>query len=295
MTAVAHRQSQSSSLHLYPPKAALTAATGLLNQAKVPHIPDVVLALRTEMNRPEPDLRVASDLILQDAAITGDLLKAINSPVFNLRSKVTSVPQAAAMMGVKRLTNYLTAAALTRMVEGMDARVRGVWEDIMEGARMIVAAARLTRTTGDDEAYLFAIMHDVGSLIFASQSGDYISQWALRSGSEPSLLIDYERRTAGADHGAVGFMLAANWKLPEYLALAICHHHTPGFVEADDPRVNQLIALAKLGQYLIALSRGTHELPEMQSYLEDAWHDLEIGDAEWSALCERVQTGDLRR
>ena len=106
-----------------------------------PHIPDVVLALRKELTRPEPELRVVAELIAQDPAITGDLLKAINSPIFNLRSKVTSVHQAAAMIGVQRLTNYVTAVAVKRMVEAMDARVHGVWEDILEEARVIVAVS----------------------------------------------------------------------------------------------------------------------------------------------------------
>ena len=50
-----------------------------------------------------------------------------------------------------------------------------------------------------------------------------------------------------------------------------------------------------IAEDLNALSRGTHELPEMQTYLEDAWHDLGIDDADWSALCERVLSGDLSR
>ena len=73
----------------------------------------------------------------------------------------------------------------------------------------------------------------------------------------------YEQAAMGVDHGTVGFLLAANWKLPESLALAICHHHASEHLETADSRVSHLIALAKLAHSLIALSRGTHELPEM--------------------------------
>ncbi len=283
--------SSASSVSLAPSPAALTAASELVRKVRVPHIPEVVLALRKELSRPEPALRVVAELIVQDPAITGDLLKVINSPVFNLRAKVTSVQQAAAMMGVQRLTNYVTAVAVKRMVEAMDARVLGVWEDILEEARVIVAVARVTKGVSDDEAYLFGLLHDVGSLIFASHSGDYISQWAFRNSSEPRLLVAYEQAAMGVDHGTVGFLLARNWQLPESLALAIAHHHASEQVETDDSRVSHLIALAKLAHYLIALSRGTQELPEMLAYLEEAWRDVDIGEAEWSALCQRAQVG----
>ena len=278
-----------SSAHLYPPKTALRAASTLLQTAKVPHIPEVVLALRQEMARPEPDLRAAADIIVKDPAITGDLLKAVNSAAFNLATKVTSVSQAAALMGVKRLTNYVTSVALQRMILALSPRVHGVWQDIMEEVSAMVAIAAVTPDIGIDEAYLFGIMHDVGVLIFASNSGDYISQWALRSTSEPTLLLDYEHTTFGVDHGAVGFMLAANWKLPEYLALAVAHHHAPGCPDALGARVCRLIGLAKAGHFLVAMAHGIEEVPEMIDSRDDTRRMLDIDARDWDDLCAQAQ------
>ncbi|MBK1721564.1 HDOD domain-containing protein [Thiocystis violacea] len=282
---------KSASLHLYPSKDAINAASAVIRDAKIPHIPEVVLALRQEMARPEPDLQVAANLIVQDVAITGDLLKAINSPLFNLGARITSVSQAAALMGVKRLTSYVTGVAINRLVEGMDVRVHGVWKDIMTQVQAIVASAQVSACISPEEAYVFGIMHDVGSLVFASQSGDYISQWVRFGDAEPSRLLEYERTTMGVEHGAVGFLLAANWKLPEYLALAICHHHAAGDLQTTDPRVNKLIALAKLGYYLVALSRGLPEQPELLEYLDDAVQDLDLRDDQLSDLCARATSG----
>ncbi|MBK1719511.1 HDOD domain-containing protein [Thiocystis violacea] len=280
-----------STRHLYPTKTAFEAAFQVVRRAGIPQIPDVVLALRKEMGQLEPDLRVAADLIAQDPALTGQLLKTINSPAFNLSAPITSVSQAVGLLGLGRLTTIVTAEAINRMMGVNQGSVRVLWESIMENARVITAIARVTSGISQDEAYLFGIMHDVGSLIFANVSDNYISEWSFRGNSEPSVLLSYERSTLGVDHTTVGFLLAHNWKLPEPIALAILHHHSVKNLEVDEPTIPYLIALAKLAHYLVALSHGTHDTPEMQDYREQAWQTLDIGEGDWQDLNEQALHG----
>ena len=292
MTAQAANQRQISNRSLYPSKPTFEAALNVVRRAPVPQIPDVVLALRRELTRPEPDLRVASNLIAQDPVLTGQVLRAINSPAFNLPAPVAGVHQAAALLGLARLTNLVTAEALNRLLEVNQGPVRVLWESILETARIVTAIARLTSDISEDEAYLFGIMHDVGSLIFANVTANYIAEWSFRANSAPSELLIHERTTLGTDHTVVGFLLANNWKLPEYIALAILHHHGARHLEAEDRRIPHLIALAQLAHYLVALSHGTAETTEMQDYRDQAWRMLDIGEREWEALCLQARDGD---
>jgi HD-like signal output (HDOD) protein len=291
MTAQAVAQSPSSNRSLYPSKPAFEAALNVVRRAPVPQIPDVVMALRRELTQHEPDLRVASDLIAQDPVLTGQVLRVINSPAFNLPAQVASVHQAAGLMGLARLTNLATAEVINRMLAVNQGPVRVLWESILETARIVTAIARLTSDISEDEAYLFGIMHDVGSLIFANITDNYIAEWSFRANSAPSELLIHERNTLGTDHTVVGFLLANNWKLPEYIALAILHHHGTRHLEAEDRRIPHLIALAQLAHYLVALSHGTEETTEMQDYRDQAWRLLDIGEREWEELCQQARTG----
>jgi len=276
---------------LYPTRTALEAAFRVARKAKVPQIPDIVLALRREVSSPEPDIRIASDLIAQDLALTGQLLKTINSAAFNQRSKVSSVQQAASLMGLDRLTNLVTAEAIDQALGVQQGPVRVIWESIMEEARAIAAVAQALPMVGEDEAYLFGIMHDVGCLVFATLSVDYVAEWTLHSNAEPRELLSYEKAALGVEHPTVGFLIASNWQLPEHLTLAILHHHAPGHLEVEDPKVSSLIATAKLAHYLIALSHGTNDMPEMRVYREEAWQDLDIGEDDWTTLCGQAKNG----
>ena len=276
--------SRASHITLYPPKTDLETAFQLVRKAKVPQIPDIVLALKRQLARPEPDIRSVSDLVAKDIAITGQLLKTINSPAFNPRSKISSVQQAVSMLGIKRLANLVTAEAITRMLQGMDGAVRVIWETIMEEARVTAAIARVVKTVSADEAYLFGIMHDVGCLIFGSAASGYGPEWILRSNVSPKSLLAYEIDSLGIDHATVGFLLARHWQLPEQIALAIYHHHDDGYIPGEDHKVRTLVAMLKLAHYLVALSHGTHEHSEMISYREDAWQELEISEQDWNTL-----------
>ena len=249
------------------------------------------MALRRELTRPEPDLKVASDLIAQDPVLTGQVLRVINSPAFNLPAKVAGVHQAAGLMGLARLTNLVTAEAINRLLAVNQGPVRVLWESLLETARIVTAVARLTPDIGEDEGYLFGIMHDVGSLIFANVTDNYIAEWSFRANSTPSELLAHERATLGTDHTVVGFLLASNWKLPEYIALAILHHHGTRHLEAEDRRIPRLIALAQLAHYLVALTHGTEDTAEMQAYRDQAWSLLDIGEHDWETLCQQAVNG----
>ncbi|NEX22851.1 HDOD domain-containing protein [Thiorhodococcus mannitoliphagus] len=278
---------------LYPSKSSLTAAFEIAKKAKIPQMPDVVMALKQEVSSAEPDLSRAANLIAQDLAITGHLLKTINSSAFNLGTKVASVQQAASLMGLKRLSNLVSAEAIDQMLAEQQGTARIIWESIMEEAQLIARVSQVVPGISDDEAYLFGIMHDVGCLIFASISRDYGSAWSLNSHSEPSELIAYEKRNLGVEHHILGFLLARHWQLPDHVAVAICHHHTPGHLNAEDPRVAQLIAISKLAHYLIAISQGTDGLPQMHAYREEAWQDLDISEQDWTDLCDKAAAGEL--
>jgi len=278
-------------IELYPRKEALETAFKLVRQARIPQIPDIVLALKREIGRPEPDLRVISDLVEKDISIAGQLLKTINSPAFGLRSKIGSVRQAVSMMGVTRLANLVTAEALSRMLATMDGSVRVIWESIMEEARVTVAISRVVKGISEDETYLFGIMHDVGCLIFGNLSAQYGTEWILHGNTSPKGLLAYERSAMGVDHPTVGFLLAGHWQLPEHLALAIYHHHDSGYIEGEDQKVRRLIAMLKLAHYLVAVSHGAQEMPEMTAYREDAWQELEIGHDDWLQLWTQAEQG----
>ncbi|WP_083827475.1 HDOD domain-containing protein [Thiorhodococcus drewsii] len=276
---------------LYPSRPALEAAFDVVKKAKIPPIPDIVLALKKELDRPDPNMQKASELIGQDIAITGKLLKTINSPAFGLSAKVGSVQQAVSIMGLRRLANMVTAEAIDRMLADQGGEAKVVWDSILEEARVMVEIARLSRGVTPDEAYLFGMMHDVGCLVFTGLFESYSTEFILHRHTDTEELIDFEMKHLGVDHPTVSFLLAGNWKLPDQMALAIYLHHRVECAEVDDPKVRALVALANLAHRLDAFSEGSLDMSEICSEEEAIWRELKIADDDWVRLCESVAQG----
>ncbi|EXJ14484.1 HDOD domain-containing protein [Imhoffiella purpurea] len=276
----------------YPPKADLELAFQTIRKARIPQMPDVVFGLRDELGKPDPDFRVAADLISHDVALTGQVLKAVNSPLFRCRTKITNVQQAVTMMGVSRLTNLVTAEAIQRMLGVAQGPALVVWDSMMKHAQAMLAIAESAPGMALDEVYLFGIMQDVGALIFADMIPEYGSVWVLRSEADPKGLMEFERKRVGVDHVTVGFLVAGNWRLPEHIALAIYRHRDPDCSDLLGTDVGVFVSLSRLAQYLVAVSHGSHELFGTLSQLDSDLAHLSIEEDEWAALCERATNGE---
>lgn len=276
----------------YPPRADLEAAFQVVRRAKVPQVPDIVLSLRDELRRPDPDLIQAADLVARDLAMTGQVLKTINSPLFASRTKISSVRQAVTLIGLRRLTNLVTAEAFSRLIGEREGGARLILDFIQEQARIAASVATLAPELTLDEAYLFGLMQGVGSLIFADLIEDYGNEWTLQALTAPATLMDYERRALGTDHVTVGFLLAGTWRLPESVALAIYHQHDVEPPQGFDAHLRALIAVARLARVLLALQRGIEDNSVLLDQRDWGLNELAVAPEIWERSVARFLTDD---
>lgn len=276
----------------YPPRADLEAAFQVVRRAKVPQVPDIVLSLRNELRRSDPDLIQAADLVARDLVMTGQVLKTINSPLFASRAKISSVRQAVTLIGLRRLTNLVTAEAFSRLIGEREGGARLILDFIQEQARIAATVATLAPELTQDEAYLFGLMQGVGSLIFADLIEDYGNEWALQALTAPQTLMDYERRALGTDHVTVGFLLAGTWRLPEAVALAIYHQHTPEPPQQFEAHPRALIAIARLARVLLALRRGIEDNPILLDQRDWGLNELAVTPETWQHCITRLLTDE---
>ena len=71
----------------------------LLQGVNIPPRPQLLMEVDKELGKDDPDLRKIAGIVSKDMAISGAMLKTLNSPFFGLRTKVTNVSQAAQMLG----------------------------------------------------------------------------------------------------------------------------------------------------------------------------------------------------
>lgn len=284
------RNQQNSMLMIHPSKQELQSAYAVIKGVQVPHIPDIIAKLREELATPEPDSKKISDLVAQDPALSGEIIRLVNSPLYGGVSTISSVHQAVVRMGMDKVVNLVTAEIVKNAFGEMSSPVSRIWESILDEAKAAMSIARLVEGTEPDEAYLLSIMHDAGTLVLSSLHNEYSRIWDMNI-SAPVSVIQHERALFNTDHTVIGYLFAHHWKLPDPMPSAIYLHHQANCARIPDDRLRAMVALIKLASFLNTLPFRDMELPEMTQYRMAAQRELMIPPDNWDQLCQEAATG----
>lgn len=107
-----------------------------------------ILTLMSKLNAADIDIEEVTRSITHDANISYNLLRTINSGLFNLPSKVESIKHAIMMLGLTELKKWINFLALS----SLDNKPRALTEMAMLRARMCeeVGKAATNRSSADD-------------------------------------------------------------------------------------------------------------------------------------------------
>ena len=89
-------------------------ASGPLKDIVIPPCPELLMALRVEMDKADPDPAVIADIAGRDVAMAASLIRTANSPYYARSRPVTSVGEALGLLGM-RMTEKLLTAFLDRL------------------------------------------------------------------------------------------------------------------------------------------------------------------------------------
>lgn len=207
----------------------------LTSEAALPSIPKVVALLLSELGRKDPDLRKLSQLISTDPALTTRLLTLANSSMFQLARKVSSIPEALAVLGVDHLRTLATAAAIGgsfRAVPGMD--MQQFWRYSVNTAKLSRSLAGMVRQN-QATAFTAGLIHAVGELVMHLGMPD-----AMAPLNRITPVLDLRRaktetRMFGYCYAEVGAGFARKWQFPDLIVDALQHQIEPFDNDAYEP------------------------------------------------------------
>ena len=190
----------------------------------LPTLPDIYLKLQEEVRSAEPDIAKVASLVENDPAMTVKVLQLVNSPWMGLRYDVADVRQAAALIGLRRLTSLVLASGVFKPVSRLDERlIHQLWQDSLavSGIARLITTAEGHDTKTVEEAQLAGLLHDIGEVVlFQNWRDDYMQ-------------IDHSRRdqdevaSFGATHAAISGYLCSSWNLSQTVVEAAGLHHAP--------------------------------------------------------------------
>ncbi len=262
----------------------------LANIAELPPMPASIAAL-LEMFQEEDSLSAAKveKIITTDQSLTMNVLKLCNSAFFGLRQEVSSIKQAASLIGFKALKALALGSFVQhisdRQLDGYLVERGGLWQhslSVAAGSRLI--SERYLKGF-EDTAFTAGIVHDIGKIIMSKYLQKEFSEIVSVIKKTGIPFHEAEKRILGITHADIGQMVAERWKLPNILIDVIKNHHSP-----QNAIVNkQLVSIVHISDGVSEILGTTEGIDSANMNIEeDAASSLNIDKAGYEDLIKRL-------
>jgi diguanylate cyclase (GGDEF)-like protein len=217
----------------------------------LPTLPAVAIRVLQLCQSEDLDLPQIAATIGTDPALSAKVLRLVNSAVFGLRNEVRTVPHALALLGLNAVRTLALSFSLVRdLRKSQQAGLAAYWKRSIIAAVSARELAVALKFGAPDEAFLAALLQDIGVLALGRVAGRDYEKVASEAGDDHDYLADLERQAFGSDHADVGSWLLGTWRLPEPLrqAVMLSHSSAQGIasagLHADVDKLARIVALS---------------------------------------------------
>jgi putative nucleotidyltransferase with HDIG domain len=167
-------------------------------------------------------------LIRSDAEFSSAILKVANSPLVAFSRNITSVLQAAMLLGFRRLKCVVVTVGLREYLKlPFTPLMQACWRHSVACA-MIAERAATWSKLDRDLAYTAGIMHDIGRVAMVATMPEAYARVVGKEVDRPKDLLAREREIFGIDHSEAGATIVRAWNLPEAFLETTSGHHRDG-------------------------------------------------------------------
>jgi HD-like signal output (HDOD) protein len=200
---------------------------------ELPPFPAIATKLLRLFASEDTEVREVVGLIRADPAFSSELLRVANSPIYGLRSQVSSLHHAVVILGFDRLRSFAMTISMRnflRTAMRIDV-LRRVWRHSLACALVAEDVASLFWKNNDrtvrDRAYTAGLLHDLGRLaLLVKYPQEYANLLAVVS-ENPFDMLETEHDLFDIDHCGAGGWLARSWTFPSEIADVAVGHHEP--------------------------------------------------------------------
>ena len=215
---------------------------------QLPTLPGVALQVLELTGRNEVKLQEIAECVQADQALTGKILKTVNSSFYGLSKPCPTISRAIGYLGLNTVKSLVLGFSLVDMV-GSDTEdsafdYQKYWRRSIYSAAAARILAEHTRTCDPEETFITALLQDVGIIAMLRTLDDAYDAPLLEAGADHSKLSAAEQAAFGFDHADVAAALAQSWRLPDQLTVPIQHHHAAADAPAEYAAVVNVLMVA---------------------------------------------------
>jgi diguanylate cyclase (GGDEF)-like protein len=238
----------------------------LSHNDKLPTLPGIAIKILEAVQKDRPELKEIGEILATDPPLSAEVLRLINSSLYGLPRKVTSVFHAVNMLGLNTVKNLALSFAL---IKETHSNGDGAFDypQFWKNSLTVAVSARLiaeqVAPAVTEDAFFIGLLHDMGMLTLARCMPDQYSLVMSEAAQEACTQQDAENQILGFDHMAAGHYLLTSWGLPPHFCLPVACHHDLGMLETCDSESLKMCQILHLATLYMELFRSDHHSPSL--------------------------------
>ncbi len=253
----------------------------------LPSLPELARDMMSNLENDDTSLDAICEKVALDQSLAAKTLKLANSSYYGSNSKVVTLQQAVAMLGVTNVKNLVRLTGVANSFPASHCRgfdFKAFWRHSVATA---ICAELISRTLHmkHDFAFTAGLLHDIGRLVLATRFPKEYAAVIAHQVQQDCHLLDAEQAIMGIDHVAAGLILAIHWQFSDAIQDAIRGHHQP-----DKRALNSVAAIVHVANSIVHaldLSQTDNELVPLLS--QAAWDTLALTEAEYLAIFRETE------
>ena len=168
-----------------------------------------------------------TEVVRLTPVLAAQLLKAVNSPYYGLRRKISTVDRAISFMGIRAARNILLCFGVQDLTPKKSPYpMEKFWEGSIRRAMAAVTLAKRKGTKSPDNILTLGLCQDLGVLAAISRDETFAEKLAAVVDKPAAERLAVEE-SLGISHVTVGAALFEAWHFPEEITEAVRAHHQP--------------------------------------------------------------------
>jgi diguanylate cyclase (GGDEF)-like protein len=212
----------------------------------LPSLPSIAVQVLELAQKAEVDIAEIARIISKDPALSGKILRTVNSSFYGRSQNVSTISHALVILGLQSVkTLVLGFSLVTNLTKNKSKGFKHItyWRRSIYSATAARAIAAKMNIVQQEESFLCALLQDIGMLVLDQVLGDEYGDIHAKVQTHHEL-PNAELAALGTSHAEVAGIIAEQWKLPPLLTMPIAHHHTPNDVK--DPALRKVAEVVEL-------------------------------------------------
>jgi putative nucleotidyltransferase with HDIG domain len=253
----------------------------------LPTLPTVAQEMLSNLDDDDTSLDVICEKVSLDQSLAAKMLKLANSSYYGANSKVVTLQQAVALLGIKNVKELILMTSIessfpTSNCQNFDADA--FWRHSIATA---ICSELISRTLKmkHDFAFTAGLLHDIGRLVLVTRFPKDYQQVLAHCEQNDCSLLDAERAVMGIDHVVVGWLLAKEWNFSDAIQDAIRGHHQP-----DEKNLNSIASVIHVANSIVHaldLNKTEHDL--VPTISKNAWDSLALSEADYFSIFRETE------